>query len=493
MAIDRRTVLRVAGLAAASTALGAWTASGWQQAESAPGQVDWPALRKRLQGSLLLPEDTGYERAKQAFNPRFDDRRPAAVAACGSVSDVQACVTAVAGTGVRAAARSGSHSYAGYSTPDDGLIIDVGALNTVEVRADGTAVIGAGARLMDVYSGLASAGRCLPGGSCPTVGIAGLTLGGGIGVLAGKYGLTCDSLVSAEIVTADGTLRIASADSEPDLFWALRGGGGGNFGVVTSFTFRTQPAPRPIVAELLFAAGSATAVLGGWQSFTANAPDEFWSTLAISAGAAPSCRISVCYLGTEPNLNSLLDKLISATGTQPADRSVTDMGYLQAMQYFGGCTNYAVAQCRPSWNGGGLLDRESFTASSRVLTNPLADPDRLTALLTGRTGMDILLDSLAGAVSRIGPADTAFPHRGALATAQIYVGGITAADRTAVAEVRDGLGQLVGDTGFVNYIDPDLKDWGRAYYGANATRLRKVADRYDPAGVFDFAQSVSKL
>ncbi|WP_218026754.1 FAD-binding oxidoreductase [Nocardia inohanensis] len=254
MAIDRRTVLRASGVVAVSAALGAWTAGGRQQAESAPGQLDWAGLRNRLSGSLLLPQDSGYERAKLAFNPRFDDRRPAAVAKCGTVSDVQACVTAAAGTGITVAARSGSHSYAGYSTPDDGLIIDVGGLDGVEVRSDGTAVIGAGARLMPVYAGLADAGRCLPAGSCPTVGIAGLTLGGGIGVLAGKYGLTCDSLVSAEIVTADGTVRTASATSEPDLFWALRGGGGGNFGVVTSFTFRTQPAPRPAVAKLLFPA-----------------------------------------------------------------------------------------------------------------------------------------------------------------------------------------------------------------------------------------------
>ncbi|WP_218026755.1 BBE domain-containing protein [Nocardia inohanensis] len=234
-------------------------------------------------------------------------------------------------------------------------------------------------------------------------------------------------------------------------------------------------------------------MIGGWQSFTATAPDEFWSTLAISAGSPPSSRISVCYLGTDKDLNSLLDKLIAAIGAQPASREVTTMAFLQSVQYFGGCSNYAVAQCRPSWNDGGALERESFTASSRMLTEPLADPSRLTALLTGRAGMDVLLDSLGGAVRRIGAADTAFPHRSALATAQIYVGGTTAADRTAVGEVRDALGDLAGATGFVNYIDPDLKDWGRAYYGANASRLRKVAQRYDPDGVFTFAQSVSKL
>src|SRR6185312_14675612 len=134
------------------------------------------------------------------------------------------------------------------------------ALNKVDVQG-GKAVIGAGAKLQDVYAGLARAGRCLPAGTCPSVGIAGLTLGGGIGVLSRKYGLTCDRLVSARVVTADGALRTVSSSAEPELFWALRGGGGGNFGIVTSFSFDTVPAPQLTVFELGFPAGSAPEVL----------------------------------------------------------------------------------------------------------------------------------------------------------------------------------------------------------------------------------------
>ncbi|MEV0464983.1 FAD-dependent oxidoreductase [Nocardia tengchongensis] len=495
MAIDRRNLLRATGLGLGLAALGPVTGCmpAEPRAETPAGQVDWVGLRQRLAGPLHLPADSGYGTAKLAYNPVFDTRTPAAVAQVANASDVQACVNAAASARIRVAARSGGHSYGGYSTPDNGLVVDLGAMNGVEVKPDGTAIIGAGARLMDVYSTLAKAGRCLPAGSCPTVGIAGLTLGGGIGVLTGKYGLTCDNLISAQVVTADGTVRTASATSEPDLFWALRGGGGGNFGIVTSFTFKTVAAPQLAVFQVRFPAGSLTEVLGAWQSFTASAPDEFWSTLGISAGSPPTCRINGCYVGSESNMNALVDKLVAATGTQPANRYSLSKDYLSAMMYFGGCANYSVEQCRPGWNGGGVLGRESFTASSRILTKPLSDPSRLTALLTGRTGMDILLDSLSGVPARIGPKDTAFPYRGALATAQIYVGATTPEARAAVNDMRDGLGKLTGNTAFVNYIDPGLSDWASAYYGDNASRLRGIAKHYDPAGVFTFDQSASKV
>ncbi|BAW07509.1 FAD-binding oxidoreductase [Nocardia seriolae] len=499
MAINRRNLLRAAGVGVGLAALGSATGclpdkpAAILPVQQPAGQVDWAALRQRLAGTLNLPSDSGYPTAKLAYNPLFDGRQPAAVAQCANASDVQACVSAAANARIPVAARSGGHSYGGYSTPDSGLVVDLGGMTGVEVKPDGTAVIGAGTRLMDVYTGLAAAGRCLPAGSCPTVGISGLTLGGGIGVLTGKYGLTCDNLISAQVVTADGTLRTASATSEPELFWALRGGGGGNFGIVTSFTFRTVAAPQLAVFQVRFPAGSLTEVLAAWQTFTKSAPDEFWSTLGISAGSPPTCRINGCYVGTESAMNTLLDKLVTATKTQPVNRYSLSKDYLSAMMYFGGCANYSVQQCRPNWNGGGVLGGESFTASSRVLTKPLSDPSRLTALRTGREGMDILLDSLSGAPARIGAKDTAFPYRGALATAQIYVGATTSEARNAVNEVRDGLGELTGNTAFVNYIDPGLSNWASAYYGDNAVRLRGVAKHYDPNGVFTFDQSAVKV
>ncbi|WP_410650198.1 FAD-binding oxidoreductase [Amycolatopsis sp. cmx-4-54] len=476
--MERRAFLKFAGATVAGVAATACSAAPPAQApSSAPGTSlppstgvtppsgppDWAALRTKV--SLLLPGDSGYDSAKRVFNPAFDGLNPAAIAKCAKPEDVQAAISAAARR-VPIAARGGGHSYAGYSVPDGGLMIDLSGMSSVDVQGE-QVVIGAGAKLKDVYATLGNAGRCLPAGSCPSVGIAGLTLGGGIGVLARKYGLTCDHLVSARVVTADGKLRMASADSEPELFWALRGGGGGNFGVVTSFTFRTDPAPSAVsVFSLRFPAGSADDVLAEWQRWLPEAPPELWANVVLSGGSPVGARISGCYVGDSASLARLLDQV---GGT----RTVKQLDYLGAMKHFSGSES-----------------RQSFVASSRILGEP-ADPAKLTSILKGRRGMDLLVDGLGGAVADIAPDATAFWHRKALGSVQIYSQADARNRSTAtdsVAEVVTGLG-LGG--GYVNYIDPALPDWMTAYYGGNATRLKQVAKTYDPDKVFGFAQAVT--
>ncbi|MFD9704458.1 FAD-binding oxidoreductase [Lentzea sp. NPDC059081] len=477
--MDRRGFLKVAGLAGAGAALAACTTTPPPgPAPSAPpssstvpsGPPDWTALRSRLSGQLLLPG--GDDFAYQGFNPVWDSRKPAAIARVSSPADVQACVEAAR---LRApiAARSGGHSYAGYSTPENGLQIDLRDLAAIEVLPGDQVRIGAGAALGEVSRVLAASGRCLPTGTCPSVGVAGLTLGGGIGVLARKHGLTCDHLVSAKVVTADGRLVTASADEEPDLFWALRGGGGGNFGIVTEFVFSTVPAPEVTVFSLEYAAGATADVLGAWQTWIAQAPNELWANVNIRGGAQPTCRVGGCFIGSVSGLASLLSGLPA-----PADRFLQPQGYSGAVKYFAGTG----------------VEHESFVASSRIVREPIGDPARAVALMKGRSDESYLIfDGLGGAVADVKPDATAFPHRTALASAQIYFKtppeGATETAR-AVAEVRDGLGALVGDTGYVNYIDPQMPKWAEAYYGGNLARLREVAAKYDPDKVFAFAQSV---
>ncbi|WP_354638337.1 FAD-binding oxidoreductase [Kitasatospora camelliae] len=513
MTIDRRRFLAALGAGGAMALAGTRSAAAYQgtgrpggarprpavdawpartRRASAVMPPDWRALKRRLGDRLVLPTDPDYPTARLGFNELNDDQLPAAVARCASPSDVQACLEVARGHGIPIAARGGGHSYLGYSIPNAGLVIDVRSMARVHVRPDGIATVGAGARLIEVYAALAAAGRLLPAGSCPTVGVSGLTLGGGIGVLTRKYGLTCDRLAAAQVVTADSCLRTASPESEPDLYWALRGGGGGNFGVVTRFAFRTEPAPLMTTISLRFPAGSVPAVMGAWQEWVAEAPFELWATCQIAGGTPPSCRVVGCYVGPEETANALVDQLIAAAGTQPTTRTVQLKTYLDAMKYMGGCANDTIEQCHPTWEGG-VLGRAAFVAASRVLGPDPLDSGAVTELMTGRTGIDLLLDSLGGAVSELAPDATAFPHRSSLASAQVYAGA-TPADQeqitTSVDEVRDGLARLGATGAYVNYIDATLPDWGTAYYGANLPRLKEVAHCYDPDGVFAFPQSV---
>jgi FAD/FMN-containing dehydrogenase len=471
--INRRVFLHATGLGAATAALAGCGGS------YPPSQAAFPGLAGKLSGPLITPDQPAYQLARRSFNALFDNRTPAAIAQCRRIEDVQECVSAAAAARTPIAARSGGHSYAGYSTPDHALVVDLSALSNVRVNADGTAEVGAGARLIDIYTALAQAGRCLPAGTCPSVGIAGLTLGGGLGVLSRKYGLTCDRLVSAQVVTADGLLRTVSLSAQPDLFWALRGGGGGNFGIVTSFTFDTVPAPQLTALQLEFPPGSAPDVLGSWQHWIVSMPPELSANCHIIGGSPPKCMVLGCYFGPSNAINPLVDDLIRQIGRQPANRTVTEFGYLDAMRHFAGCLS--GADCR-----------EAFVATSRLLPAPVADPTQIVSTFDGRT-VYVIIDGLGGAISAVGAADTAFPHRAALGIMQLYVRTAPAqraAAERSVAGMRDQLTGALGGGGYVNYIDAGMPNWGQAYYAGNLARLRQVAQRYDPDRLFTFPQAI---
>ncbi|GAA3436333.1 FAD-binding oxidoreductase [Kutzneria kofuensis] len=424
-------------------------------------------LARALTGRLLLPADADYARAKLAFLTLYDDRRPAAVALCESEADVQRCVEFAATQGIPVAARSGGHSYAGYSTPDGGLIIDVSRLDTVKVHPDGTATVGAGARMAAVYDGIGRAGRMLSAGTCPTVGVAGLTLGGGIGVLGRKCGLASDQLVAARIVTADGVLRAVSETREPDLFWALRGGGGGNFGVVTSFTFRTTPAEPLTVWSLDYSPDYRPAILDAWPEWQQDVPDEMWSQCRVGTSLTIS-QAAGCLVGTD---TSLIDDLVRRIGGNP-ERRQRKLDFLATMDHY----------------ADPIGERAAFVSVSRMLTGPM-DPQAMVDLVTAGPEMLCLIDSFGGAITR---GEGAFPHRDAIASIQVTNQVTTTIDkaRRELAPVREQLGEWFGVNGFVNYIDPDMPDWRQAYYGANAPRLAEIARRYDPDGVFAFPQAI---
>jgi FAD/FMN-containing dehydrogenase len=455
---------------------------------SAPAALDLADLRRRLKGSLVRPGETGYTTAAQAYNSALSVRRPIAIARVADTADVATCVRLAGGRGFSLAARSGGHSYEGWSTPQGGIVVDLAALKGVQVRSDNRVVVGAGALLIDVYAALNASGRALPAGSCPTVGIAGLTLGGGIGVLCRAYGLTCDRLVAADVVTPDGATHTVDANREPDLFWALRGGGGGNGAIVTSFTFETAPAPTISTFTLNFPPARTARVLTSWQNWMAAAPNQLWSLCGVGTGTPPTNRVSGSWIGPEGGLSAHLNELVAAVGAAPTRRVSQRLGYMDAMKFYGGCSGLSVAACHPITRGG-TLGRTSFHAASRMLERPLtaASAEAVVNLVRGGVPMAFLFDALGGEVAMIRPDETAFVHRRALASVQVYSGA--ANGLAAVDTAQDALASIVGRGAYVNYINVDQDDWAQAYHGNNLGRLRDVVGHYDPGGIFSFPQS----
>jgi FAD/FMN-containing dehydrogenase len=443
------------------------------------------ALQRRFSGRLLRPGERSYDSARLSFNRNYDDQRPAVVAQCASIADVQRSLEYAAATKTPLAARSGGHSYAGYSTPSHGVVLDLGAFSSIVTNPDGSVLVGAGVRLIDLYRALARVGRALPGGSCPTVGVGGLTLGGGVGFLSRAHGLTCDHLVSAELVTADSVRHEVTGDD--DLAWALRGGGGGNVGVVTALTFRTVALGSVVKFALDFGPGSSVDVLGAWQQWMAGAPDELSASCTVTATQAPSCVVTGLYLGSAAAARTALGRFVRAVGWAPNWQSLATMSFGAAMTEFARCDGLAAAQCAPAWTGPpGSIERSSFVATSCILQAPV-DPQAVLDAVTG-SDVAVLLDPINAAAGRVPAEATAFPHRDALATVQIYGDG---SDRTTINAVRTRLVGLLGNHGYVNYIDPMLPDWRSAYYGSNLARLQGIARRYDPDHVLAFAQNVN--
>lgn len=512
--LERRTALKAGGgvLAAAwlsgctpdgSDAKGNPSASPSRTSAAAspspsatPVKPDWSALGKSLDGSLVRPQDRAYSVDSRLYNTRFDNLRPAGVAYVSGPDDVRTCLDFARRTATPLAIRSGGHSYAGWSSGNGKLVVDVSRLNSI--RVDGTtAVIGAGAKLIDVYDTLARHGRTVPGGSCPSVAISGLTLGGGHGVMSRSMGLTCDNLIGATIVTADGTTREVSADAEPDLFWALRGAGNGNFGVVTSLTFGTHPVPEVVTGYLTWPWSRAADVIRAWQTWGPDQPDHIWSALHLDCapGGAPSVAVPMLSSGSRADLASAADALASAAGAPASSVTLRPHAYVDAMFSYAGCSGMSAAQCHLA--PAGRLGRETYTArsdfydtdlSSGGIETLLAQVSRLATRSGGGAG-SIALTALGGAVNRPSPTSTAFAHRRSRFLAQ-YLASDALSTTTWLATTHAAMRRYASGAAYQNYIDPTLTDWRTAYYGPNAARLTALKHHYDPSRLFTYPQAL---
>ncbi|GAA4719183.1 FAD-binding oxidoreductase [Nocardioides conyzicola] len=447
--------------------------------------MPWSQLRRHVQGSLARPGGPTYDQVRLLQNPRYDGQRPLAVLTVASAQDVATGLAFAQEHGLPLAIRSGGHSYPGWSGGGSprALVLDCRSLS--DVRVDGaTATIGAGATLAPVYDRIGGAGRAIAGGSCATVGVGGLTLGGGVGVLTRAMGLTCDAVRSMEVVTADGRVRTASADEEPDLYWALRGGGGGHLGVVTSFEFDTVAAPTVSTVYLEWPFAAAAKVIDAWQDWAPTADARLWSTLKALGGEAhpgePTLLLSGTWVGPTGSFDAQLAGLLDHVPA-PSVRSTHTRSYRDQMAAFAG-------------SGA----REAFAATSHVAYDAL-DHRGIADLLdqvqgaqaSGIKEAGVSMDALGGKVRELAPDDTAFVHRQALATVQYTAtfppGRATTAD-AYVHGFRAAMLPHWGHHAYVNYADPTITDYRAAYFGSNADRLAQARTAYDPDGFFSQPQ-----
>jgi FAD/FMN-containing dehydrogenase len=465
---------------------------------------DWEALQRGIEGQVVLPGSPTYGRLPAPFNARFDPVRPQAVVRCATPEDVAETLAVARRYQLAVAPRSGGHSFAGHSVTH-GVVLDVTPMDSVSV-AGGVARVGAGTRLGDLYQALQTYDLTVPAGTCPTVGIAGLTLGGGLGLLGRRWGLTADHLLAAQIVLADGQVIDCDQQHHPELFWALRGAGAGQFGVVTSLAFRLRPAPTATNFRLLWPHHHAAAVVAAWQGWAPTAPDELAASLVVAAPAEadhpPVVVVFGVMLANPSDTTEQLDALIGRVGAAPATTFAKHLSWWETQQRWARLDHTASDPAglapagRTSPPGYHVIRSEFFERSlpAEAITALVGN------LVEGRVpgqARELDFSPWGGAYNRVPAHATAFVHRNPLYSLKHAVVVDPAASTAAKQAAHDwatrswasvhpwGSGQV-----FPNFPDPDLENWAAAYYGSNYQRLLGIKVRYDPDNVFRFHQSL---
>ncbi|WP_036288337.1 FAD-binding oxidoreductase [Methylosinus sp. PW1] len=435
---------------------------------------------------FLRPPDPHYA----DFLPAVSKRKqlaPALRAICKTEHAVAVMVDWVRSNGLNFATRSGGHSYEGLSQTT-GIAIDVRGLKRLAVdKASEFVTVGSGVSLFELYSGLAAQGLALQAGSCPTVGVSGHLTGGGHGLLARSHGLTCDALLDATLVDGQGRVLQANAFSQPNLYWACRGGGGGSFGVVTEFKIQVFALKSVLVFGVSWKLSRADAarLFAAWQDWAPNAPSGITSIMKV--GPAGNGLIGMrCIgqsVGDERELRNELRRLTSVLS--PSTRlSVRMLAFLDAVKHFAGPLVYES-----------LL----MKAKSDYVLKPLSE-DGIGAMMAALApivpgGIVLLCDSYGGKIADIAPDATAFPRR---AGTQYCIQYFTSWGRSAdtpvhlaqIARVYATMRPFMFGASYVNYSDLDLGDYASAYWGDNLARLVAVKQQYDPNDLFHHAQSV---
>jgi FAD/FMN-containing dehydrogenase len=466
---------------------------------------DWHTLQSAIAGRVILPDAPEYTSMCTPPLARFDDgflvavcaARPAAVVLCKEPADVAATVAFARRFGLETATRSGGHCFVGRSSTS-GLVIDVSLMRSVSVSGP-VATVGAGTRLGELYDSLETKRLTIAAGCGPSVGIAGLTLGGGVGVLGRLHGLTCDQLLGAQIVLADGRIVDCDEHHDEDLFWALRGGGG-NFGVVTAFRFRTVPTPDTTGFHLVWPYSEAAAVLEAWQEWAPDAPEQLAASVLITLfgnlDRPPLVNLFGAMVGTETDTFDLLDELVSRIGTDPTATTSRQGSYAETKRYLAGLGDQFEQIERDQSQPAQSQPIHAFS-KSEFFRRPL--PAEAIAALVAHfaearaAGQSRELDCMpwGGAYNRLPAGATAFPHRDArflIKHTVVFDRDASSADKEAARRWLARSWESVHPWGtggvYANFPEPDLPSPQTAYYGTNYERLLAVKRRYDPDNFF---------
>jgi len=486
--MERRDFLKATG------GLSAYVIVGGSLLSVRQAEADTGLPIAALQASLDPKKDVVLVQGSKAAAARdvsFSKRMqisPRVRVVAASAAAVGATIRWATGNGIGFAIRSGGHSYEGFSQSPD-LVIDVRGMTGIKLAADNKSVsIGSGASLGSVYDQLALSDRAIPAGSCFPVGVAGHSLGGGFGLLGRPFGLACDSILSMEVVDASGKILTASDTENPDLFWALRGGGNGSFGVVTNFNFRTSAVNMVAKFAITWTkpVTQAVKIVQAWQQWLENMPSSITGTLHLTRekGGLITVHMAGLSVQSESNLKVELKRLQNMAG--PASvLSTKTMTFHQAAAIFNG--------------GEPNPDSVLMKGKSDYVTDAMTGQGistLLDGLLKAPGEIAVLCDTYGGAINKVAADATAFVHRGNTRyVMQYYIQW----DSPAASEANIAMMQtlytsmrpFVSGGCYVNYCDLDLGDgYAKAYWGDNLPRLMQIKAQVDPKNIFRHAQSV---
>jgi FAD binding domain/Berberine and berberine like len=446
--------------------------------EQNPAPLDATAIRKlvsQISGRVITPETSDYESARLVFNRAFD-RRPALIVRCAGAPDVARALEFAQNQNLLLAVRGGGHNRAGFSVCDGGVVIDLSGMNRVEVDAGKrVARAEAGALVRDLDQATQRFDLATTSGGCPSVGIAGLTLGGGEGLLMSMYGAACDNLISAQLVTVDGKQVEASQNSNPDLFWAIRGGGG-NFGVATALKYRLHPVTDVLTGTLTYPPGRIPELLQAFVKFVATAPDDMNVVSAVlPSERGPRFWMLVCYFGQPHDANDLLRPL---RALKPQEDNVRVISYLEA-QAGASFLRAPVAHFQTDL----FLPELSASAISTITT----------ATNDARPNTRVFIVPLYGAITRVGLGDMAFPLRQPGYELDILGTWSAPAEKASAVQwvkvLRDNLQPFARGV-YVNQLGETSEELVRASYGSNYARLVEIKKKYDPTNVLRLNQNI---